>query len=257
MQLLSKDPIYIPKVGGVISPTLSDIVAIGESMYEYYLTILIMNEKTFFAKTGALSIYEGLDDDKKSELDIYTLLTSSAESVNLLKDIFNFFIKEDVEYDEQENLFFVKGLVMVKEQDEMQERYATIGIISKENYREVANVILKRNNVTLDELDDIKNVKNKKALSIMQKLKNGREKMKKANKADENMELDNIISAVASEHKSLNLLNIWDLTVYQLWNTFARLVNNNVYHINTTSMSIWGDKDKSFKIEDWYKKLKS
>lgn len=244
LQLLSKEPIYIPRVGGIISPTLNDIVAIGKDLYESYLNILAMNERES-PRIG------------KVDLDIYSVLTSNTANINVLKDIFNFFIKEDVDYDNTNNIFTIKGFVVIKTQDEMTEQYTTIGTISKENYREVANVILKRNNVFISEIDEATNVKNKKALSIMQKLKNGREKMNRVGKVDINMELSNIISAVACEHKSLNLLNIWDLTIYQLWDTFARLVNNNVYHINAASVSTWGDKSKSFKFEDWYRNLKN
>ena len=67
------------------------------------------------------------------------------------------------------------------------------------------------------------------------------------------MELGNIISAVANFHPSLNEYNIWNLTVYQLWDSFYKLINNNIYTIQSTSVAVWGDKDKQFNINEWYK----
>ena len=146
---------------------------------------------------------------------------------------------------------------MVKEQDKMVEKYATIGAISKENYQDVVDVICQRNNVKTKDMGDPAKVKNKKALAILQKIKKGAEKMAKTTKADENMELGNIISAVANRSQSLNIINIWDLTVFQLWDCFARLTNNNAYDINAASVSAWGDKDKKFDFNGWFKKLNS
>ena len=151
--------------------------------------------------------------------------------------------------------FAVKGNVMVKDGDKLVEKYVIIGVISKENYHEVVDVICQRNNIKTKDIDDPNKVKSKKALAILQKLKKGREEMAKTTKADKNMELGNVISAVANRSHSLNITNIWDLTVFQLWDCFARLTNNNVYDINAASVSAWGDKDKKFDFNGWFKKL--
>jgi len=188
-------------------------------------------------------------------MSVYDQLTQDAQSALLLQNVLSFFIKEDVEYSPEYKAFAVKGNIMVKEQDKMVEKYVTIGVISKENYQDVVDVICQRNNIKTKDIDDPKKIKNKKALSILQKIKKGREDMAKATKADKNMELGNIISAVANKSQSLNIVNIWDLTVFQLWDCFARLNNLNVYDINAASVSAWGDKDNKFDFNGWYKKL--
>ena len=48
-------------------------------------------------------------------------------------------------------------------------------------------------------------IKSKKALEIMKKLQKGRAEKAKHTKADKNMELGNIISAVANKSQSLNI----------------------------------------------------
>lgn len=254
-QLLSPNPIHIPEVGGVISPTLKDISSIGQDRYQYYLNILLIDLKRFFVMIERPDDYEKLTDEEKYSVNIYDLLTQDNQSAILLQNALDFFIKEKVEFSIQNRVFEVKRIVITENQKDMARKYETIGIISRENYQSVVDVILQRNNIKTKDITDPSKVKSKKALSILNKLKKGRENMAKATKADENMELGNIISAVANKSQSLNMLNIWELTVYQLWDCFTRLANNNIYDINAASVSAWGDKDKKFDFNGWFKKL--
>lgn len=224
-------------------------------MYQYYLNILLMDLKMFFTMINRPDDYEKLSDEEKLNISVYDLLIQDAQTALLLQTALNFFIKEDVEYSPKHKEFAVRGNVMVKEQDKMVEKYAIIGVISRDNYQDVVDVICQRNNIKTKDVADPNKVKSKKALAILQKIKKGRDEMAKATKSDKNMELGNIISAVANRSQSLNIVNIWDLTVFQLWDCFARLTNNNVYDINAASISAWGDKDKKFDFNGWFKKL--
>ena len=255
-QLLTKTPIYIPKVGGIICPKLQDIADIGgEEIYNYYLHILLLDTQKLFAARNQSDVYDAMSEPERQQINIYDTLTENEQDANVLQMALNFFFKEDVEYSPEHHAFAVKGKAMVKDGDKLVEKYVTIGVISKENYHEVVDVICQRNNIKTKDIADPNKVKNKKALAILNKLKKGREEMAKVNKADNNMELGNIISAVANRSQSLNITNIWELTVFQLWDSFARITNNNVYDINAASVSAWGDKDKKFDFNGWYKKL--
>ena len=245
----------MPNVGGILSPKLKDISSIGDNAYQSHLSILLMDLKSFFAMINHSEDYERLTDDEKLNISAYDLFIQDARSAILLQNALNFFVKEDVEYSPEEKVFVVKSDVVVKEQDKMVEKHEITGVISRENYRDVVDVICQRNNIKTRDIGDPDKVKNKKALAIMKKLKKGREEMAKTSKADKNMELGNIISAVANRSQSLNIVNIWDLTVFQLWDSFARLTNNNIYDISAASVSAWGDKDKKFDFNGWYKKL--
>lgn len=214
-----------------------------------------MDAEKFLTMQQNSEEFVDIPEDFKTQINIFEKFTETKESAILLQNILNFFIKEDVVFSLNDKLFEVKGNVVVKENNEMVDKYATIGIISKENYKDVVNVICQRNNIQTKDLNDPSKTKSKKALAIMEKLKKGREKMAKTTKADKNMELGNIISAVANKSPSLNMINIWDLTVYQLWDCFARLNNLNVYEINAASVSAWGDKDNKFDFNGWFKKM--
>lgn len=218
-ELLSPDPIYVEKVGNILSPKLKDISSIGIKTYQYYLSLLLM------------------------ENDVFDLLTSNLEIADALQYALNFFIQEKVYFSGTDNFFIVQT-------DEK-----TTGLITRENYPLICNLICQRNYITSKETTDLTKVKNKKAQEIMKKLQKGRAEKAKQTKADKNMELGNIISAVANKSHSLNILNIWDLTVFQLWDCFSRLSNNNVYTIQSMSVAAYGNKDNHFDFNSWFKRI--
>lgn len=229
--LLSPHPIQVQNIGGIVSPKLRDIASIGYHTYQYYLAVLLQNSEScdsLFAE-NQMSTFEGL--------------ISNSESRNLLQNILNFFIEEDVIYAPEHNGFIVK------------EKNEIIGFISKNEYPALCSLICQRNHIKADKEADLSKAKNKKALDIMKKLQKGRAENAKHDKADQNMELGNIISAVANKSQSLNILNIWDLTVFQLWDCFARLTNNNLYKIQAMSVAAWGDKENHFDTNAWFKKI--
>lgn len=241
--LLSPDPIYIQNVGGIISPKLKDISSIGINTYQYYLTILLMDPKTYFNIIGRQEQFESLSEQDKAQINIFDLLTIDDDSIDLLQTVLNFFIKEDVVYSMKHKKFFVH-----KDNE-------VIGMIAKETYPQVCDLICRRNYIKSNQDENLLKVKNQKALEIMKKLQKGKSKKAKQTKTDKNMELGNIISAVANKSQSLNILNIWDLTVYQVWDCFSRLSNNNLYHIQSMSVAAWGNKDHSFDAAAWFRRI--
>ena len=270
--LLSPEPIYLKNVGGIISPTLRDISSIGYDVYQYYLSVLLLDTKSYFSMIGNGEDFEQLTDEEKMQFNIYDLLISNTQSIELVQEVLNFFIKEDVLYSEDNNCF----IVTKKSEYDIVEKYrkkflfffnreletvthktedVPIGFITKENYNSVCELICKRNSIKAKHIEDMSKVKSKKALEIMKKLQKGREEKAKLTKADKNMELGNVVSAIANRSQSLNIINIWDVTVYQVWDCFARISNNNIYDIQSTSVAAYGNKDNYFDFNSWFKRI--
>lgn len=242
-ELLSKDPIYLPNAGGILSPTLKEISVLGIHTYHYYLTVLLMDLKTCFSMFGLEEEFEKLSAEEQSCFSTFDLLIGNAPFCALLTDIFNFFIQEDVIYSPEHKCFFLK------------QGNEITGRITKELYPQICDLIFQRNNIKSNLKKDPAEVKSKKASEILKKLQKGRTQKAGQTKADENMELGNIISAVAGKSPSLNLLNIWDLTIFQLWDCFARLSNNSIYDIQSMSVAAWGNKDNYFDATAWFKRI--
>lgn len=241
--LLSPDPIQIQQVGGILSPTLRSISKIGINTYQYYLTILLMDLKTYFTMIQQEEQFELLSDEEKSQMNVFDLLTMDNKSAKLLQNVLNFFIAENVVWSEKNNTF------LIYEDDNV------IGVITKEIYPQICDLICQRNCIKSNQEEDLSKVKSKKALEIMKKLQKGRTEKAKVTKSDKNMELGNIISAVANKSQSLNIINIWELTVYQVWDCFSRLSNNSIYDIQSMSVAAWGNKDNYFDATAWFKRI--
>lgn len=218
-ELLSPDPVYIENVGGILSPKLKDISLIGMKTYQYYLSLLL------------------------TELSVFDAFPSNPEISVLFQSALNFFIQEEVSFSARDNCFLV------------QTDGKLIGTVTKDNYPIISDIICQRNSMKSRQSEDLSKVKNKKALEIMEKLQKGRAEKAKQTKLDKNMELGNIISAVANKSQSLNILSIWDLTVFQLWDCFSRLSNNNIYAIQSMSVAAYGNKDNHFDFNSWFKRI--
>ena len=88
--LLSPNPVPIVGIGGIVSPKLRDISAIGYNTYQYYLSIIQMDFKDLSFITG-----------QKAPInppDIFDLFLTDNSFTSLMQTILNFFLEEDVSY---------------------------------------------------------------------------------------------------------------------------------------------------------------
>lgn len=149
-ELLSPEPLKIQNVGSIISPKLRDIASIGYNTYQYYLSILLLDTKTYLSSIGYSENNNPISDIEISKITIFDLLTANEQSYLPLQDILNFFIKEDIVFSPERNVFIVKS-------DEIE-----IGIITKEVYTDVCDLICQRNCIKSKQEEDLSKVKGKK-----------------------------------------------------------------------------------------------
>ena len=242
--LLSPEPISFRSVCGVRCPTLREINKISYSVYQFYLSLLLLTPQAYFSMIQRQEAYDIMTEEEKALLNTYELLVEDQNLCPCVEKMLNFFLVNHVKYDSQ-----YKAFLLYQEEDTK-----PCGIIQKELWPQLCNVILQRNYIRPKE-KDFSHIKSKRALAIMEKLRKGRANKEINTKADMNMEIGNIISAVANKSGSLNIINIWDITIYQLWDAFYRLCNNSIYHIQAMSVAAYGDKDHHFDSDLWYKNL--
>ena len=107
------------------------------------------------------------------------------------------------------------------------------GVINSKNWGDVCEVCLKSAYIEPpNRPSPTKKYKNeftrKKFEEFYRKKAAYEEKKRSTQKANPDYELANIISSLATFHNSLNMANIWDLTVYQVHDTFARQRQKNI-----------------------------
>lgn len=264
--LLSPSPVYLNGIGSIKSPTLNEISEITYNLYQYYISILLLDIDSYYKnlekddylylnnftdteKEIILKIkkeYDDLEDNKKQNVFFYNILVFDKLVINTIVNAFNFFFVDEITYNENDRVFLLmNGL---KDNDG---NNVVTGIIHEGNYEDVIDLILQRINIEKPK-NEIKGgkPKNKIAEKIMKKMESATKIQKK--KEDKKLELGNIISSVASHSKSLNIVNIWDATIFQIYDQFTRNRLDDSYSMNSTSVSVWGDKDKKFNDTLWF-----
>ena len=131
------------------------------------------------------------------------------------------------------------------------------GVISEDTFPQIIDIIQQicciHSKADEDAADQ--NFKNDIARKLFEKMQKALKKQEEERKvkADKNLSLSNIISSVSALHPSINLINIWDLTIFQLYDTFRRMQGNLIFDMNSTSVSVWGDEKNKFDQTLWHK----
>jgi hypothetical protein len=245
LDLIGFEPLYLEKTGSIVSPLLKDINKIGIITYNFYISLMLMTPKQYLT-----SVKGNLNDDKLLLSNLYDLISDDPDIKKLFVKAFDFFIMENVKYSNEFNMFFTYN-GMVDEENNL----LPTGVIKKENFDLIRDIILQRNHIVRNNTDSGK-IKKKKSFEIYNKILKGREELNKVKnkKQDSEMELGNLISALASNHNSLNIINIWDITIYQLYDQFERQINKNVFEVQGNAIAFNGSSAApDFKYTNWYK----
>ena len=225
--------------------------------------------------------YEELDTEEKLSVSFYDLLMYDELLICSFIEAFDFFFEEEVDFVVNGNeitdaqfSFITYNKIDTPQKVKLKNgnEYSTIktnrelvGVINRSNFKDVVDIILQRNSVQREEeitVEDLTKVKNKnKVMQLIEKMKKGqkqldktREKKREEKGVASDTELANIISCVAAKnHNGLNMINIWDMTIYNLYEQFKLIRENNMHDAETLSVFVWGDESNKFDIDAWFK----
>lgn len=243
---------------------MRDISKLGIDTYNTYVGYLAIDAFQYCTQVNPKykQWYETLGDDAVIELTMYALATQLPELSMIYSYIFNFFFVENVIYDKASESFLVFKVndSGVENGDLTEENITKVGYITGDVFSEICDILLQIAHSDSSDRTDFSKIKSEKSRKFMLELMRRKQAAKEASgakKSDENMAIGNVVSAVCAKSQTLGYHNIWDITIYQLWDSFNRLVINDHYEINKTSISVWGDEKKQFDPSTWYKKLKN
>lgn len=246
---LSPHPILL-SIGTLRKPTLSDIGALTFDKFNMFQAFLKMTPEQFYTKfkEGGKEYWESLSDDQKSSLTMYYLVLNDEAVKNTYVEIFDFFFVESVVF--QEGVFIILKSPIGDNIEISADNVR--GVIHEKTFLQILGLIQEICCIYSKEksIDEMK-FKNKIARKLYEKMLKAQEQEKK--KADINMSLPNVISAVSNKHPSINPINVWDMTIFQLLDAFNRLQVNSMYDIDCTRVSVWGDEKNTFDAALWYK----
>ena len=252
---LSPVPITL-SIGTLRKPTLKEISQITFDRFSFYEFFLKLSPETYYTKlrkeNDGEAFWDSLTEEEQDKITIYNIIEEDEKIRSTYVEIFNFFFVETVIY--QEGFFILlKENTAIDNPDKIK-REQVRGAIAKDNFSQVMSLLQQICCIYNEEesLDDMK-FKNNLARKLMEKMLKAKKKEQETKKSDLNLTIPNIISSLANKHPSLNYVNIWDLTIFQLLDAFNRTQANSMYDIDSTRVSVWGDEKKTFDISLWYK----
>lgn len=252
---LSPVPITL-SIGTLRKPTLKEISQITFDRFSFYEFFLKLSPETYYTKlrkeNDGEAFWDSLTEEEKDKITIYNIIEEDEKIRSTYVEIFNFFFVETVIY--QEGFFILLKENTAIDNPEKIKREQVRGAIAKDNFSQVMSLLQQICCIYNEEesLDDMK-FKNNLARKLMEKMLKAKKKEQEAKKSDLNLTIPNIISSLANKHPSLNYVNIWDLTIFQLLDAFNRTQANSMYDIDSTRVSVWGDEKKTFDVSLWYK----
>lgn len=207
----------------------------GSSMYKIYnkmIGTLSIGLNDIISADRAAELRSEVGDAAVNVLDLMLLIPALQRD---LIDALTFFLRERVVCDE------VHQTVLIFDQKEC------IGRLTPEIYEDICSVVMQANYMS-DESLSPKKFRSKKAQATYEKIQRLRPKKSNPNAS---FEIYNIISQVSAKSHTYNLLNIWDLTVYQLYDQFTSIRTNHIIDSSMLKWAAWGDESPDFDL--WFK----
>lgn len=213
-ELLSGEPTYLNGVGHIRSPKLKELFPSGrgELTYNFYLCLLSWNTNSlidFLEKTERKK-YTILRNEKITVFDIVTLVNKAR---GWYAEMLSFFIVEEIFWDSKTSCFFLQD----KERK-------VVGLINRANCSSVFKAILEANYLFSEEeaKAPIKHssARSKELWERAQQYQKDLEKKDKKPEDNPKYHLSNVISKLCVFSTNYNLLNVGELTVFQLYDQF-------------------------------------
>ena len=246
---LSPSPILL-SIGSIRKPKLHEIADITFGKFNFYEILTKMTPDVYYEKVLQKTDekWNAMSNREKENSVIYDFLISDEHLQKLYLELLNFFFVEKVIFREEIFILLKDGY---SEDDELSVE-SVRGVIGKESFPQVMDLIQQVCCIySKENTKEEPKFKNSIAKEIYEKIHKGEQKH--SAKYDINLSIPNIISSVSAKHPSINMLNIWDMTVFQLIDTFHRLQTNAIYDIDSARVSAWGDEKKTFDVSLWYK----
>lgn len=232
LKLISGEPIKIDGFGEVKPMTIREIIGRGYMNYLARLNIFVIEIDDLLGDEA---------DKQELGLNVFDILVQHAgeEVKNELVKSLELFLNDTVKVIPR------TGIIIIGEDS----------IIDRNNFDKIREAIKWQNGLKKFKEEESEADATDEARKILDKIKKANEIKKKYKKDDEDgegdLDLSEIISAVSSKSHSINKLNVFDLTLFQLYDEFNRLELIDQYDIGIKSMLAGA---KNVKLKHWSSK---
>lgn len=252
--LLSPEPIQT-SIGKIKKHTLREISRLTFDRFGLYETLLKATPEDIYSKffeEDKKAIWDSLDNETKDGMSLFDIITNEESIRSLYCTVLDFFFVEHVSF--LDGVFIVTNIPF-SDNDSLSEE-DIVGFITRNQFQEVIEIIQQvcciYNKKQAPIEQKFKNEIARKMFERMQKAKE-EEEARKSEKLKNEYSIPNIISSISNKHPSINPINVWDMTIFELIDSFNRTQINAVYDIESTRVSVWGDEKKTFDETLWFK----
>jgi hypothetical protein len=212
--------------------SLRRIADIGYEQYNLFLMNLVADPKDF---------------QINKNIDISTLETWDIIVSNMIygsDDTKAFFINAlELFFHSRVRFFLCKGFLIGDLKDKK--------IVCKENYEELKRILKIQN--CLDKKKEEEQFANDKAREIYLKIMKGKQSI---GESEPQINFEDLVSVLAANGNGLNILNIWDLTLAQFNNQFARMQMIEKYDIDIRQL-LAGAKPEDIKLKHYIRPIEN
>lgn len=236
-------PVFLDDICAVYSATIGEIVDLGYSKFQQYLSIITATKPAMKDNNEIEKVLSKLSDFEY----ILMMVHMDRKSNEMLKQAFQFFIHEPVSFSLQPAQIIVGPL---------EEKH----ILSEEKFYELQSLI-KRAYFIQQEGEEIIINKNDSPMvkQIKMKMRENREKVRKAKaKAaaaqGTDLHFSDLIGSFTINHCNINAVNVYNMTYYMFHDQLKRMGWRDEYDINSRA-ALAGAKLKQSQLKHWMRSI--
>ena len=202
---------------------IKDILKLGGSIYSHLLSILLISK-------SLLEI-----EEEVSDFEIFmSFYYRDEEYRKLINKALNLFCNSEV-------ILNPRGYIVLND-----------FILDENNFIKLRSLLRQQNFLKEDKPEDQPIYPNEASKELARKIKEAKAKIQEFNK-DQILRLGDIISIVSAYSENIHIFNVWELTVYQLYDAYLRLLMKANYDARF-SMMLAGAEIKD-ELKHWNSRL--
>lgn len=253
-QLLSSKPTYIG-IGHIKPPTVNDRWDLGEGLWGQYTAYVSLTLDNYYCAflPDKYDDFLNLPFKERTSVNLFDLISEDSDILLIYVNIFNFFFVEKVIYKIKEKRFELYE--HLKQEDGTIKENIT-GYIDREIFDDVLAIIMQFTNIHVDRSVSDNLSREEDDTTIYIQRRNDKLAAKRGGKrnplGDSKYDVGNVISVVcAYGNNGINVLNVGDVTMFNLYDQFQRILIDRNYQIMARNASVYGTEGSEFK-EDSY-----
>jgi hypothetical protein len=249
ISLLSPNPIIIQGVGTLRSPILNEIYSSDiRNLSLYSLATHVL----FGSKQDIIELGKNMGDNntyhKLIEPDIeitskFNLIINSVDLREALCEALTLFFCNKIVFSPENKCFLVLSVI--------DDKASIVGSINDDNYLFIEDLLKQLLHCESEYSDNELKYSSDKAKELWEKVSQAEEK-EKADVNARDYEIGNIVSKLCVCGIGYTVKNIYDLTVYQLYDQFSAYMQNRISQLSENAYAHNGGED--FDVNGWLRK---